>query len=83
MESNDEDKQNFHHCNFPSRRVLRIAQDLVKRTRSLQKPGHLCEAENAAESVNRYIGPWSYRIDQAVARPLFRPCCLWPAEFKQ
>ncbi|PYL49602.1 MAG: hypothetical protein DMF40_01880 [Verrucomicrobia bacterium] len=83
MESNDEDKQNFHHCNSPSRRVLRIAQDLVKRTRSLQKPGHLCEAENAAESVNRYIGPWSYRIDQAVARPLFRPCCLWPAEFKQ
>jgi hypothetical protein len=67
MEANGEDEQNFHHRDSPSRRVLHIAQDVVKRARSFQKPRHLFEAEDAAEPVNQYIGPWSYRIDQSAA----------------
>ena len=46
-------------CDSPLGRNLNIAQDLVKRTRFFQKPLHLFKAEDAPESDDRSIGPWS------------------------
>jgi hypothetical protein len=64
MQANGEGEQSFHHRDSLSRCALHIAQDLVKRPRFFQKPRRLFETEHAAEPVNQYIGPWSYRIDR-------------------